>query len=266
MSLIKSLLFFLLAWIIFLAVGTGFGSLPWIIPQNWQSVLRYILPFLSTVVAYGLIWVFLIKGRYKVFSSSDFSQIQERLWIPILLIILGLQLVNQSFLDVYHQFFFPEYENLIRHVRNDWSVPAILSSVVAIFMAPVLEELLFRKVIFGNLLKKNSFLISMLVSSFYFAIIHFPMYGKMLPVFILGCTSAFVYYKTGKLFYSILLHFANNFISMFTDVFYPDFWDNLHRLHFGFAYWAVILVGLWVFIFGIRRFSKAVQKKPQENL
>jgi uncharacterized protein len=72
------------------------------------------------------------------------------------------------------------------------------------------EEMLFRGVIQNELqrLYKNSFW-PLVFTAFIFSALHLDATG-FLPKFCIGLVLGFVYYITGNLWYSILLHFLNN--------------------------------------------------------
>ena len=97
---------------------------------------------------------------------------------------------------------------------------AIISAVV---VAPIAEEYMFRKLIcdrtavFGEW---QSILISGLAFSLFHGSIH-----QLLYTFALGCFFAFVYIRTGKLIYTIILHFAVNFIGSVPSLLLTEYTD-----------------------------------------
>ena len=79
---------------------------------------------------------------------------------------------------------------------------------VSVF-APLFEEWLCRGVVLRGLLVKHSPLTAITVSAAFFAIIHFNPW-QAIPAFILGLLFGYVYYKTGSLKLTMLMHCANN--------------------------------------------------------
>ena len=79
---------------------------------------------------------------------------------------------------------------------------------VSIF-APLFEEWLCRGVVLRGLLAKNSPLTAITVSAVFFAVIHLNPW-QALPAFILGLLFGYVYYKTGSLKLTMLMHCVNN--------------------------------------------------------
>ena len=79
---------------------------------------------------------------------------------------------------------------------------------VSVF-APLFEEWLCRGVVLRGLLAKNSPMTAITVSAAFFAIIHLNPW-QAIPAFILGLIFGYVYYKTGSLKLTMLMHCANN--------------------------------------------------------
>ncbi len=79
---------------------------------------------------------------------------------------------------------------------------------VSIF-APLFEEWLCRGVVLRGLLVKQSPLTAITVSAAFFAVIHLNPW-QALPAFILGLLFGYVYYKTGSLKLTMLMHCVNN--------------------------------------------------------
>ena len=94
----------------------------------------------------------------------------------------------------------------------------LISSVIG----PILEEIVFRKVIFGSLYKRFNFFLSAMMSSVIFALAHFEpehviLYSAM------GFTFAFLYVKTKRIIVPILAHVAmNTFVVLVQSVFRED--------------------------------------------
>lgn len=82
---------------------------------------------------------------------------------------------------------------------------------VTSIIGPILEEIVFRKVIFGSLYKRLNFFLAGLISSLIFSIAHgepehLILYGAM------GFTFAFLYVKTKRILVPIFTHVAMNTI------------------------------------------------------
>jgi len=83
----------------------------------------------------------------------------------------------------------------------------LISSIIG----PILEEIVFRKIIFGSLYKRLNFFISGLISSVIFAVAHTD-FTHILLYTAMGFTFAFLYVKTKRIIVPIFAHTAMNTI------------------------------------------------------
>lgn len=79
---------------------------------------------------------------------------------------------------------------------------------VAVF-APIFEEWLCRGMVLRGLLHRMKPVWAIVISALFFALIHGNPW-QAVPAFILGCFFGFVYYKTGSLKLTMLMHCVNN--------------------------------------------------------
>ena len=87
------------------------------------------------------------------------------------------------------------------------SAPVMILS--AVIFAPILEEIIFRRVIFGSLIQKYNFWISAIVSGVVFAAIHLE-FEHILLYSVCGLIFAYLYYKTKSIWTSIIAHMMLN--------------------------------------------------------
>ncbi|WP_164219697.1 type II CAAX endopeptidase family protein [Virgibacillus sp. YIM 98842] len=81
--------------------------------------------------------------------------------------------------------------------------------IVPAIIGPILEELIFRKIIFGEFYKRMNFIFSALLSSFIFAIVHNDP-QHLLIYTTMGFVFAFLYVKTKRIMVPIIVHAAMN--------------------------------------------------------
>ncbi len=101
----------------------------------------------------------------------------------------------------------PGSENTLRIMELIQSIPAVM--IVSSIIGPILEEIVFRKIIFGALYKKMNFFFAALLSSVIFGFAHFEpihiiLYSAM------GFTFAFLYVKTKRILVPIIAHMTMN--------------------------------------------------------
>jgi uncharacterized protein len=103
-----------------------------------------------------------------------------------------------------------ENTETIMHVTEIAPV-MILASVL---FGPILEEFVFRRVVFGSLIQTQSFWVATIVSSIAFAVIHLD-FTHIILYTICGFIFAFLYYKTQRLLTSIIAHIMlNGFVTL----------------------------------------------------
>jgi len=91
--------------------------------------------------------------------------------------------------------------------------PLLVSILCACIFAPLFEEWLCRGTILRGLLCKMKPVYAITLSALFFAAIHLnPWQG--IPAFMLGCLFGWVYYKTGSLKLTMLMHCVNNTVSV----------------------------------------------------
>lgn len=84
-----------------------------------------------------------------------------------------------------------------------------LMIIVSSIIGPILEEIIFRKIIFGSLYKRYNFVISALISSVIFGLAHREP-EHLLLYSAMGLTFAFLYVKTKRILVPIFAHVSMN--------------------------------------------------------
>lgn len=90
---------------------------------------------------------------------------------------------------------------------------APLFIIIPAIIAPILEEIIFRKIIFGVFYKRTNFFIAATLSALIFGFIH----GEPEHILIyasMGYVFAFLYVKTKRIIVPIIVHMAMNSISV----------------------------------------------------
>ena len=99
-------------------------------------------------------------------------------------------------------------------------------------MAPLFEEWLCRGMVLRGLLgNKMKPAMAIVLSAFFFAFIHLNPW-QAVPAFLLGCLFGYVYYKTGSLKLTMLMHCVNNTFAV--AVSRVDGWEDIES-------WAEVL-------------------------
>ena len=141
-----------------------------------------------------------IYKKQKIKSKSINYSILPILILEILSIALLVHFLNSG---INHLF------SLSNRYKNQEIVWELLLSTV--FLGPILEEYLFRGIVFERLKKKVSLYKAMFITSFCFSIMHGDIL-QMLYAFAVGSFLNYVYIKTQNIKIPIFLHcFLNGF-------------------------------------------------------
>jgi len=107
----------------------------------------------------------------------------------------------------------PELQEVAKIVSGEWSWLEILYTLMAVFAAPVYEELLFRGIAFPYCVKKIGLIPAMLLVSLLFGLVHFhlPSFGTLTLLSVVLCLA---YWRTGSLWPSIGAHMIFNAITI----------------------------------------------------
>ncbi|MBS4216673.1 MULTISPECIES: CPBP family intramembrane glutamic endopeptidase [Neobacillus] len=103
-----------------------------------------------------------------------------------------------------------------------------LAILVTSIIGPILEEIVFRKIIFGAFYKRFNFFISALISSVVFALVHMEP-EHLLIYSAMGFTFAFLYVKTKRILVPIFAHVSMNTMVVLVQSVYKDDIERLMR-------------------------------------
>lgn len=105
----------------------------------------------------------------------------------------------------------PASENT--EVIVDFTRSNILFILIPAIIAPILEEIIFRKILFGTFYKKMNFFLAALLSSLIFAVLHLD-FTHLLIYATMGFVFAFLYVQTKRIIVPIIVHMAINTIAV----------------------------------------------------
>ena len=204
-----------------------FGAIWILVCYGIQFALLFFYPALlqntlfslvfSSAVLYGIAFPFLCLFLRKTKAAPPEKR-KIPLWqfsviIPVLytLSIAG-NLLGQALSAVLNMFPFIQSENRLTQVILSNDV-LLVTFILTVLVAPIMEELVFRKMLISRLLPLGEGF-AILLSAFFFGLFHGNFY-QFFYAFWLGLVSGFLFAKTGKVIYTIALHMTFNFFSGF---------------------------------------------------
>ena len=184
-----------------LIVGTVISA---VAAAFWGDVGGYL--FDLTLVG----WVAWVVTRKRIALRSLVGRVPAGYnWWPILLMATAglVYSVGASTIVSYPiARYFPEvYEELSSVITEESNLHFFILAVV---LAPLVEELVFRGLLFSRLTAKWGMIRAMVVSSLAFGLLHFNPIGA----FVFGVVACVLYVRTRTLIVPIVLHALNNFI------------------------------------------------------
>ena len=164
----------------------------------------FISNILAVIVFYLLI--FRKKNFFQVFKGKSASLGYTILWgvLGFFLALLGQMVAGMIEVSLGVEAG-SENTALLSNIAK--VSPIIIISMV--LFAPILEEFIFRRVLFGGLYQKTNFVIAALVSALIFAAVH----GELQHILIYTAPAlvfSYIYYKTKRLLAPIIAHLLMN--------------------------------------------------------
>ena len=134
--------------------------------------------------------------------------------LPICLIALGLNWASGELFSRLTNIDLAD-QDLVKFITSN-ALSLRSKAILFVFIlieAPVLEELLFRGVLFGGLTKIMPIWPAILLSGLVFAVIHINA-ATLIPLWFLGAAFAWLYVRTGTLLAPMAVHFTFNAINL----------------------------------------------------
>ena len=205
-----AVLFGIIVIYLLLAFGTVWLAKYW----SNERVLMYLNAF-STQIGFALM-ILLLKTLRK-WKLADFG------WraVPFLRTlprVCGIYLLSWVINIAYAAFLYqhgmtpPSTDVYTKLLGHSTGVTLLLNLLLAGVLAPLIEETLFRGLIFGSLRKYCGKWTAAVISAAIFSGLHFQLYG-FIPRFILGIALVYLFDKYKSLYPSMALHSLNNIIA-----------------------------------------------------
>ena len=273
-------MFALLAW--FLA-GNLLGSLvilllgmflPAEAVETYGMLVTYPLSFLPAMVyaAYKSQRNSLFESGYKLNSShfGPFKAWQMALIAVALTFALSFAADYPNYLNFKLTSLSPglsRFYDLTQEVlRQLVGGPFWSSFLLAAVFAPVFEEWLCRGMVLRGLLTRLKPAWAIVISALFFALIHMNPW-QALNAFIIGVIMGYVYYKTGSLWLTMLMHFVNNgmavVMAQFPSMQDTEYWLDVLPVP---AYIAVVLGAVAVLLACIMAFRRIPLMQSRGNI
>jgi len=188
------------------------------IAQGLSSIMMFVVP---PIVYFHITRK---EDRMEAMGLRSPAEPQWIILIGVVLMFISLPVTNQLSRWNEAMSFIPAFEKLEDYLKmleetasattekmlNVNTIGGLLLNLLVIALIPAIgEELTFRGVLQQGLMRKMNPHLAIFLSAAIFSFIHFQFYG-FLPRMFLGLLLGYMFYITGSLWTSILMHFVNN--------------------------------------------------------
>ncbi|WP_025744109.1 CPBP family intramembrane glutamic endopeptidase [Aquimarina pacifica] len=264
MNILKAIL--LTALLLGLEVLISLGVYEFIEPKVTDSLsddnlIHYfgITGRIPTVIAYFIVFFLSYRAVFNFNKGIEkMKGIKPEFLLYLILIAIGLEFFDRPLFDfskIYDYLSGTELKPFEFSKSSNLSV--LYRGISVLIIAPIFEELFFRKFLFGKVLKKHSLTLSIIVSSICFSLIHLPSYRNLLPTFIFGIIACLIYNKTNNIFYTIILHFLTNLSWLLLMSYGKYYYQWSYGLNYNFVYWLLFIFGIGLSYIGIKKITVA---------
>ena len=182
--------------------ATIFSSLVYILSFVFlHSILKHIKPFKAPITRNEL-------GLNNLVTFSDIG-----LAIASLFGYLTFSAILTALFSVFPWFNLNETQPLLYSTLISPS-GKILAAIALVVVGPILEEVIYRGLIYGKLRKKHSLITSILIVSILFGFLH-GQWNVGVDVFALSVVACLMRETTGTIYAGIILHILKNTIAFY---------------------------------------------------
>lgn len=207
-ELVVALIVAFIGTMIFAAAIPGFG-------EN-EDLL--IMPFLLIILMF---FVWALRGTHglrdnfsKVLEKDNRNEILYVFLINILFAFIVVAFITS--MGLFYNYLYPDNIPLLDMTPEVIDpLTFLLDAITSIIFAPILEELIFRGVLFNRLKIRIGIIGAILISSGIFAIGH--EFGGIISAFLFGICMCIIYLKTDNILMTMSIHFINNFVAVFLE-------------------------------------------------
>ena len=158
------------------------------------------------------------------------------------------------------------YDQFVEMMGQMTGGPLWSSFLVTAIFAPIFEEWMCRGVVLRGLLTKMKPVWAIVISALFFALIHLNPW-QALNAFIIGLVMGYVYYRTGSLLLTMLIHFVNNGTAVITAQIAgtdeTEYWIETMPLG---AYIPLIIAGVAVLVACLWAFHRIPLQQERGNI
>lgn len=211
---------------------------------------------LSNIITQILTYLLIKKIFIRDYSIIQYdNRLDKKIILSVIILVIAYVIIEQPIIDIQRDLLHKKI-NIEKGLANEFSIIFILMRYIkGIFIAPIFEELIFRNFLQKKLSKRYSISVSIIFSSFLFAISHVSL-NQLTTAFFLGLILGYVFHKTKNIIYPILLHSLSNFFAYTINFYGESLIDWITKNKYNLTYWLIVTLGITFLIIGLKLLNK----------
>lgn len=182
-----------------------------------SSICNYILPF-------PIFYYLLKKLDTTDIQKGKISPKKFMIYISISITLMWIgNIISLIITTLLGNLIESDIANPVQNLINNTDI--MLNLIIISIIGPVFEELIFRKLLIDRTIKYGA-RVSIILSAIIFALFHGNL-NQFFYALLLGGFFAYIYVKTGKIIYTIVLHIIINFMGSVISLFVTQSAMNL---------------------------------------
>ncbi len=229
--------------------------------QDYYLLMANAAGFLSAIFAFDYFVCRPLTGKKLNFNFSRTNLMTYLLIFPMMLGMMFIAEFITSQIPTTGPFF-GEYYQYFSNLMDQMTKNKATLILLAVVMAPLFEEIVFRGIIMKGLINKGMKPITaIIISAVVFGVVHGNPW-QFVGAVLLGSVLGLVYYKTKSLLLPILLHAFNNLCSSIL-IFYNKTESFAETFHI--SEWLILAIGIVLFTTFYILFTKKYRVHYTEN-
>lgn len=177
-----------------------------------QGLMEAVMPItiLSGLLTIGIVWLIFVCRKKKITKELSLRKISVGTAVSVIVMGFGFNLLTGVLFSVLPESWIASYEEAANatFVGEFWIV-ALTTGI----MAPLVEEFVFRGLIYTRLRKGMPMVAAAVITAVWFGVMHgHPLWIAYAAV--LGLVMVWIFERTGSLFASMLFHFGYNSVAV----------------------------------------------------
>lgn len=220
-----------------------------------------IISIISSVVVLLVLFIIFKARKKNIKEELLINKIDKRAILPIILMGLALNIFTEILISI-----IPFSEELLmqysQNVALAFSGNTLIDIIAVAIIAPIIEEIVFRGLVFTRLNKGINTVVAVILSSLLFAIMHMQLIW-IIYAFIFGIIFNLIYIRFKSLLANILLHMSYNSVPFILMAIMGENAENI-SINYVLAALSAIVIGTMTYV--ILKITKNRTEQKEEAI